>query len=250
MYNNYTTIGFFDSMGAESVDFILNQTELKTIFTTREYISKLCTMRRDQFAKNLTTIVCFDKTTDEDRASMEKANLRLLHFEEVLKAGSESDAAKVSLPMCGENDCPIFSYTSGTTGDSKGVKLTHKNLISTAVFTNDFLPPMTDPTVVSYLPYPHSFEQILSFMAVIYRYRIGYYQGDPSKLTEDCQILKPTFFPSVPRLYNKIYQKLQDAVKNASGVKGCLVNMALNSKLRATNRTGATTNCCYDAIVF
>lgn len=128
--------------------------------------------------------------------------------------------------------------------------MTHKNLISTALFTNQFIPPATDPTVISYLPYPHSFEQILSFMSVVFRYKIGYYQGDPLKLTEDCAMLKPTMFPSVPRLYNKIYQKLQAGVAAAKGIKGCLVNMGLSAKTKATNRTGATTNGCYDAIIF
>jgi len=39
--------------------------------------------------------------------------------------------------------------------------------------------------------------------------RIGYYQGDPLKLTEDCAMLKPSFFPSVPRLFNRIYDKIK-----------------------------------------
>jgi long-subunit acyl-CoA synthetase (AMP-forming) len=52
----------------------------------------------------------------------------------VLEAGSKEDKENPSLPWnkCTENDFPIFSYTSGTTGDSKGVKLTHKNILSSA----------------------------------------------------------------------------------------------------------------------
>jgi long-chain acyl-CoA synthetase len=59
---------------------------------------------------------------------------------------------------CTEEDCPIFSYTSGTTGDSKGVKLTHRNLITACSEIMDvFLLGPTDASI-SYLPYPHSFE--------------------------------------------------------------------------------------------
>lgn len=60
MYNNYTSIGFFDSMGVESVDFIVKQTELKTLFTSKEYVEKIRTMKSDGFAQTITTLVCFD----------------------------------------------------------------------------------------------------------------------------------------------------------------------------------------------
>ena len=60
--------------------------------------------------------------------------IKLFRFKDVLEAGSKEDKENPSLPWnkCTENDFPIFSYTSGTTGDSKGVKLTHKNILSSA----------------------------------------------------------------------------------------------------------------------
>ena len=62
--------------------------------------------------------------------------------------------------------------------------------------------------MISYLPYTHSFEQGLTAYSLFMGLRIGYYQGNPIKLTEDCGLLKPVIFPSVPRLYNKIYSSL------------------------------------------
>jgi long-chain acyl-CoA synthetase len=59
--------------------------------------------------------------------------------------------------------------------------------------------------MLSYLPYPHSFEQFFTFFGIITGAKIGYYQGDPLKLTEDCAKLRPAVFPSVPRLFNRIY---------------------------------------------
>lgn len=105
-------------------------------------------------------------------------------------------------------------------------------------------------TVVSYLPYTHSFEQILFAFALVVKYRIGFYSGDPTRLVEDCGKLKPHVFPSVPRLYNKIYAKLQGKFGEASGVKKWLVNNALAKKEANLARDGTLTACCYDKIVF
>ena len=60
--------------------------------------------------------------------------------------------------------------------------------------------------------------------------RMGYYQGDPLKLVEDCAILQPTIFPSVPRLYNKIYNKIKINMDAATGCKKWLIDSAIASK--------------------
>jgi len=147
-----------------------------------------------------------------------------------------------------------FSYTSGTTGDPKGVKLTHKMLLMSAASVNlrmgDNALNESD-TYISYLPLAHSFEQALFTMACIYGVRIGFFGGDVQKMvSDDIPVLKPTFFPSVPRLYNKIYGKIQDKIKPATGCKAWLINKAITTKLEALRTTGAVTNGCYDALVF
>jgi long-chain acyl-CoA synthetase len=58
----------------------------------------------------------------------------------------------------------------------------------------------------------------------------GYYQGNPLKLTEDCQVLQPTIFPSVPRLYNKIYAKINAGLDAATGCKKWLIDRGMASK--------------------
>ena len=65
MYYSMTSIGFFDSMGFQAVDFILNQTELSCIFTTPEYISKIITMKKDGLAKNVKFLVSYDEPTED-----------------------------------------------------------------------------------------------------------------------------------------------------------------------------------------
>ena len=63
--------------------------------------------------------------------------------------------------------------------------------------------------MISYLPLAHSFEQILLTTSFVCGTKIGYFGGDVLKLTDDCQALKPTMFPSVPRIFNRIYDKMK-----------------------------------------
>ena len=85
--------------------------------------------------------------------------------------------------------------------------------------------------MLSYLPYPHSFEQVLTTFAILSGARIGYYQGDPLKLTEDAALLKPAIFASVPRLYNRIYSKIKDRFDSLTGCAGWLAKQGLQTKL-------------------
>jgi len=62
--------------------------------------------------------------------------------------------------------------------------------------------------MISYLPYPHLFEQTMAASIMIGCGRIGYFNGNTNRLLEDCQSLQPNIFPSVPRLYNKLYAKI------------------------------------------
>ena len=87
-------------------------------------------------------------------------------------------------------------------------------------------------------------------LACMRGFKIGFYQGDPLKLVDDCAVLKPTCFPSVPRLYNRIYGKIQDKFKEATGCKAWLVNKALNSKTAALEANATYTSGCWDKLVF
>lgn len=105
-------------------------------------------------------------------------------------------------------------------------------------------------TLISYLPYTHSFEQMLFGFSIMQQCKIGFFSGDPTRIAEDCSVLKPHFFPSVPRLYNKIYSKIKGTFESATGCKRWLVNRGLASKTAAQLANGSYTSGCWDGLVF
>lgn len=149
----------------------------------------------------------------------------------------------------------MLSYTSGTTGDPKGVKLTHKMMLNQAYATQNRIAMTLDPctendSYISYLPAVHSYEQSCQCLSLLYGVKIGFFSGDPLKLMADCALLKPTIFTSVPRVYNKIYAKLQAGLKEATGLGGYLFKNGVETKLENQRRGNGLTHSFYDKIVF
>lgn len=79
---------------------------------------------------------------------------------------------------------------------------------------------------------------------------IGFYRGDVLLLIEDIAALKPTFFPSVPRLFNRIYGKLQEGTVKAPGVRGALFRKAFNDKIALMKSGGGLTHWFWDRLLF
>lgn len=147
----------------------------------------------------------------------------------MIEAGEPVEPA-LTWKKCTENDCPLFSYTSGTTGDSKGVKLTHKNILASSYTIIRYCELTREEACISYLPYPHSFEQVLTFYGIVMGSKIGFYCGNPNKITEDCALLRPSLFPSVPRLFNRIHGKIKEKLDGLTGCAGWLAKKAVESK--------------------
>jgi long-chain acyl-CoA synthetase len=89
----------------------------------------------------------------------------------------------------------------------------------------------------------------LTCNSILHGTQIGYYQGNPLKLTEDCAALRPTIFPSVPRLYNKIYGTIKARFGEATGCKKWLIDKGVAAKRDAAQRAIYTSGC-YDKLIF
>jgi long-chain acyl-CoA synthetase len=143
-------------MGIQAFDFVLLQTELECLFSSEEYIAKIISMKKDGLAKSLKFMVCFDPCTQEQKDACEAAGVKLYELKDVIAAGEGAKDAPFN--KCTYEDYPLFSYTSGTTGDSKGVKLTHKNLLASTAHMVETMNVNQESCSFSYLPYTHSFE--------------------------------------------------------------------------------------------
>jgi long-chain acyl-CoA synthetase len=78
---------------------------------------------------------------------------------------------------------------------------------------------------------------------------IGFFRGDVQKITEDLQELTPTIFPSVPRLFNRIFDKINDGARQAGGIKASMFEMAVGAK-KAGLKSGFVEHGLWDKIVF
>lgn len=198
-------------------------------------------------------LIVYEDTVDEKVVADAKAvDLKIYHFKDIIEAGKKAKEAGATDNQPSTDDIYMFSYTSGTTGAPKGVKLSHKMVIQAGYAVQSRLnTPMTEEDCyISYLPASHSFEQAVFGVTLVYGMKCGFFAGDVQKLTEDLQILKPTIFPSVPRLYNRIHDKIKAKFDSTTGVGGWLARRALNSKLSYLKDGSGLTHRIYDRLIF
>jgi len=149
------------------------------------------------------------------------------------------------------SDVASIIYTSGTTALPKGVVLTHGNFMAAGAGAKgsgvDFYP--TD-VHISYLPLAHVFERVVQACIFHRGAAIGFFSGDVQALLADIAVLRPTVFPSVPRLWNRIHDKVQSQVASSPSLRRFLFNTALAAKTDNLHASGSVYHPIYDALVF
>nr|KAF6480701.1 hypothetical protein HJG59_010563 [Molossus molossus] len=110
------------------------------------------------------------------------------------------------------SDLSIVCFTSGTTGNPKGAMLTHGNVVADfsgfLKVTEKVIFPRQDDVLISFLPLAHMFERVIQSVVYCHGGRVGFFQGDIRLLSDDMKALCPTIFPVVPRLLNRMYDKI------------------------------------------
>jgi len=153
------------------------------------------------------------------------------NFDEIIELGKKNidkykDELEKIKATIDENDLCSVIYTSGTTGLSKGVMMTHKNFVSNVKDTVEVIPEGTK-TVLSFLPLNHVFERMLNYLYQFTSLEI-YYAESTDTVVENLNDLKPDFFASVPRVIEKVYDKIYNKGMQLTGIKKNLFFWALD----------------------
>lgn len=125
-----------------------------------------------------------------------------------------------------EDDLATFIYTSGTTGTPKGVMLTHKNVTSNVLSVAPILPLNPTYRALSFLPLCHIFERVVTY-TYFYSGVSIYYAESLETIGDNLKEVKPQFFTSVPRLLEKVYEKIVAKGNEQTGIKRKLFFWAL-----------------------
>jgi long-chain acyl-CoA synthetase len=128
-------------------------------------------------------------------------------------------------------DLATLIYTSGTTGNPKGVMLSHKNFATNVHATKDLCPFQYEWRALSFLPLNHVYERMLSYL-YISRGMSVYYAESIDTIGDNLKEVKPQIFVTVPRLLEKVYEKIVTTGSQLTGIKKMLFYWALNLGLR------------------
>ena len=159
------------------------------------------------------------------------------HFEELLELGKKGNAQELE-PLKAAvqpDDLLTLIYTSGTTGQPKGVMLTHNNLLSNCRNSQRFVPVTKEDKALSFLPLCHIFERMVSHLYLINGVSI-YYAESMESIAENLREVKPEIFTTVPRLLEKVYDKIVAKGHEQTGVKKSLFFWALDLGLKYDNQ--------------
>ena len=208
-------VPMYPTISSREYEYIMNEAEVKVCFVGIGDLYDKVSAAQSK-VESLKKIICFDKQGGRPYW-LDVMNDKNLERVEKLSQEVKSD------------DLATIIYTSGTTGNPKGVILTHKNVVSNVESCCELLPVKRGERVLSFLPLCHIFER-----AVLYVYTsIGteiYFTGTDNLggETGDLANVKPFYFTTVPRLLEKVYEKIYNKGLALTGVKKKLFFWALS----------------------
>jgi long-chain acyl-CoA synthetase len=173
---------------------------------------------------------------------MEGSGGNAISMEELIEAGSSrSDSEwEQRWQSVTPDDICTFIYTSGTTGPPKGCVISHGNYRSMVTMALDEAVLERDSTTYLFLPLAHSFALLIQFLSFDLGGNIAYWERDPLKIIPNLAEVKPDYFPSVPRIFEKIYTAATGEVEKSGGLRKLVFNWAIRvgRKVRERERAG------------
>ncbi len=210
-----TQVPMYPTLAEADIEFILKDAEVKIIFVSNQEIAEKIEKVKQEKQLNL-TIYTFDKVENKT------------HWLELTKLGEAQQNIDLQpiKDSIAPDDLLTLIYTSGTTGTPKGVMLTHDNLISNIMYSSKLYPKGVTKAL-SFLPLSHIFERMVVYMY----FNLGisvYYAESLDTIVANLQEVKPHCFTTVPRLLEKVYDRIVAKGNEQKGLKKKIFFWALS----------------------
>ncbi|MEO5647903.1 MAG: long-chain fatty acid--CoA ligase [Chitinophagaceae bacterium] len=197
----------YPTINLNELEFVLTDAQVKLAFVNDEDLyHKINSIRHKMpWLKN---VYCFEK--------VEGAN----HWKEICAGATHEfhqKAKNISSSIKAE-DLATIIYTSGTTGTPKGVMLSHRNIVSNVFCSLPAFPPGNNSKALSFLPLNHIFERMVSYL-YMFRGTSIYYAESLETIGDNLKEVQPNLFTTVPRLLEKVYDKIMAKGTQLSGIK-------------------------------
>jgi long-chain acyl-CoA synthetase len=207
-------IPLYPTLAEHDVKFIINDAKISVVFVADEQL----------FLKMKN--VCAELTHQVEIYTFDQVS-GAKHWEEITEIGTSLSTVNLETyrQAVDPSDILTIIYTSGTTGTPKGVMLTHDNLVQNFKKSAVLLPNNVTHAL-SFLPLSHIFERMISYLYAYLNIAI-YYAESMDTIVADIQFVKPSGFSTVPRLLEKVYDKIVEKGKSLTGVKKAIFFWAL-----------------------
>lgn len=249
------TVSIYDTLGPDTTEYIINHTSLNCVVTSLNHVTTLLKLKPR--LPTLKIIVVLDPLSAGELPGESKGELLnslaaemgvSIHYIKDVEALGEAEPIPYNPPT--PEDITTINYTSGTTGNPKGVVLTHRNTIAATCASMIVLGGDPSQVICSFLPLAHIYQRLGEHSALASGAAIGYFHGNVVELVDDLKQLRPTIFAGVPRLYNRFGNVIRESTLKAPGVKGALSRHVIGKKMAAIRDKENPTNkhAVYDRI--
>ena len=214
------TVPIYPTLEPEQVAHILGDSEARVLIVEDEELLERVEEVRDR-VQDLRFVVIKGEAVADDED--------VLSFAEVERTGRENpvEGWEEGWRSLGRDNAATVIYTSGTTGLPKGAVLTHGNILSNLEGTMEALPMREDDIYLSFLPLSHVFERTSGQFLALSMGSTTYYAESIEKVPDNLREVKPTVMLSVPRLYEKMYDRVMERISSGPALRQRLFHAAI-----------------------
>ena len=217
------TVPLHTTFNPKAISNVLNHSEAKAVVVaSTDLLLKILLFQKE--LPFLEKIIYVEKLNDDLKKVSDK---KILNWDDLVAQAEFKDFVPKNLNS--EDVCTII-YTSGTTGNPKGVMLSHRNLLENVEAVKRAVPIKTSDLFLSFLPLSHVLERLAGYYVPLLTGASIAYAENIKKLSQNLKETKPTILISVPRIFEKFYDVIQDKIASSSVFKQNLFHWALKRK--------------------